>query len=42
MVGLGEGLSRNNFKGHVDKAKVGRIKGGRWGWLGWGGVVGVK
>ena len=24
---------------HVDKAKGGRIEGGRWGWLGWLGVV---
>ena len=29
----------NMYKGHRDKAKGGRIKGGRWGWLGWGGVV---
>ena len=27
------------FKGHMDKTKVGRIKGGKWGWLGWRGVV---
>ena len=24
------------------KPKGGRIKGGRWGWLGWGGMVGGK
>ena len=27
---------RNNYKGHMDKTKGGGIKGGRWGWLGWG------
>ena len=33
-------VSRNLYKGHVDKTKRGRSKGGRWGWLGWGGVEG--
>ena len=27
------------YKGHMDKAKGGRIEGERWGWLGCGGVV---
>ena len=27
---------RNKYKGHMDKTKEGRIKGGKWGWLGWG------
>ena len=27
------------YKGHTDKAKGGRIEGGRWGWLGQRGVV---
>ena len=26
-------MSRNVYKRHVDKAKGGRIKGGRWGWV---------
>ena len=30
------------YKGHMDKAKGGRIKGGRWGWMGQGGVQGGK
>ena len=30
------------YKGHMDKAKGGRIKGGKWGWLGWGVVMGGK
>ena len=34
-----EGLSRNMYKGHMDKAKGGRIEGGRQGWVGWGWVV---
>ena len=29
MGGKGEGLSRNMYKGHMDKAKGGRIEGGR-------------
>ena len=29
---------RNIYKGHRDKTKWGgRIKAGRWGWVGWGG-----
>ena len=28
--------SRNRYKGHMDKAKGGRFKGGRWGWVGRG------
>ena len=26
-------MSRNLNKGHMEKAKGGRIKGGRWGWV---------
>ena len=37
-----EDLSRSMFKGHMDKAKGGSIKGGRWGLLGWEGVVDRK
>ena len=37
--GRNMGKSRNMYKGHMDKAKGGRIEGGRWGWLGCGGVV---
>ena len=36
---------RNNYKGHRDKTKGGWGGGdreGRWGWLGWEGVVGEK
>ena len=29
-----EGLSRNTYKGQMDKAKGGRFKGGRQGWWG--------
>ena len=29
------GTSRNMYKGHMDKAKVGRFEGGRRGWVGW-------
>ena len=36
---MGEGPSGNMYKGHMDKAKGGRIEGGR---LGWGGHGGVK
>ena len=36
MAGKGERVFRNNYKGHMDKTKGGRIKGGKWGWLGWG------
>ena len=36
-----EGSSRNMYKGHMDKAKGGRIEGGRWRMGGvWGVVVG--
>ena len=28
---------RNNYKGHMDKTKRSGSRGGRWGWLGWGG-----
>ena len=30
----GEGSSGNMYRGHMDKAKGGRIESGRWGWLG--------
>ena len=36
MVGENrEGLSRNMYKGPLDKAKGGSFKGGRWGWVRW-------
>ena len=35
----GGGASRNMYEGHMDKAKGGGFDGGRWGWLGWGGMV---
>ena len=38
----GERVFRNMYKGHMDKTKGGRIKGGKWGWLGCGEVVGEK
>ena len=34
--------SRNMYKGHMDKAKVGRFEGGRQGWVGQGWCGGVK
>ena len=37
--GWGERWSRNTNKGHMDKAKGGRIEGGMWGWVGRGEVV---
>ena len=43
MGGKGRRVFRNNYKGHMDKTKGGDgIRGGRWGWLGWEGVVGEK
>ena len=33
------GVFRNTCKGHMDKTKGGRIKGGSWGGLECGGVV---
>ena len=39
---LGEGPSRNMYKGHMDKTKGGRFKGGRQGWVGQGACGGVK
>ena len=38
MWGKGGSVFRNNSKGHMDKTKGGGIRGGRWGWLGLGGV----
>ena len=35
-----EGLSRNMYKGHMDKAKEGKFKDGRQGWVGCQAVVG--
>ena len=29
-----EESSKNMYKGHMDKAKGGRIESGRWGWVG--------
>ena len=40
MGGKGGRIFRNNDKGHMDKTKGGGIRGGMWGWLGWGGVMG--
>ena len=37
---IGEGPSRNIYKGHMDKAKGCRFEGGRWGWVGRVGEVG--
>ena len=35
------GVFRNYYKGHMDKTKgEGGGRGGRWVWLGWGGVEG--
>ena len=35
-------MSRNMYKGLMDKAKAGRLEGRRWGWVGLGGHGGVK
>ena len=37
---IGEGPQRNMYKGHMDKAKAGRFKGGRHRWMGQGDVLG--
>ena len=37
---IGEGPSRDMYKGHKDEAKVGRFEGGRWGWMGQGAMEG--
>ena len=42
MEKTGEGLSRNMYKGPMDKPKGGRIKGERWRWVEPGGVEGRK
>ena len=42
MGGKGGMVFRNNYKGHMDKSKWGRIRGERWGWLGWGESGGVN
>ena len=34
-----EGFSGTCIKDTLTRPKVGMIKGGKWGWLGWGGVV---
>ena len=39
---IGEGPSRNMYKGHMDKAKWGRFEGRRWGWVEQSGCGGVK
>ena len=36
MGKIGEGPSRNMYKGHMNKAKRGRFEGGRQGWVGRG------
>ena len=38
----GRGFSGTSIKDTWTKPKRGRIKGGKWGWLGWRGVVGGK
>ena len=40
MGGKGGRIFRNMYEEHMDKTKGGSIKGGKWGWLGWGGLVG--
>ena len=42
MGGKGEGFSGTSIKDTWTKPKGGRIKGGKWGWLGWWGVVEEK
>ena len=42
MGGKGEGFSGTCIKQPWTKPKGGRIKGGKWGWLGWGGMVAGK
>ena len=42
LRGGGEGLSGTAIKDIWIKPKWGRIKGGKWGWLGWGIVVGQR
>ena len=39
---MGEGFSGTDIKDTWTNPKRGRIEGGRWGWLGWGQVVGGK
>ena len=41
-MGGGEGLSRNMYKGYMDKPNGVRTEGGRWGWVRSEGVVGGK
>ena len=39
---MGGRVFMNNYKGHMDKPEGGcGSKGGRWVWLGWGGVEGL-
>ena len=42
MGKIWEGSSWNMYKGHIDKAKRGRIKGGRQGGVRWEGSGGGK
>ena len=42
MRGKGEGFSGTYIKDTWTKPNRGRIEGGKWGWLGWRGVVGIK
>ena len=40
--GKGAGIFRNMDEGHMDDTRTGGIKGGKWEWLGWLGVVAGK
>ena len=40
MGGKGEDFSGTSIKDTWTKPKWGRVKAGKWGWLGWGEVVG--
>ena len=42
MEGRREGFSGTTIKDTWTKPREGGIRGGRWGWLGWGGVAGVN
>ena len=42
MGGTRGQVFRKIYKGHMNKTKEGGIRDGRWGWLGWGRVVGRK
>ena len=40
MAGRGEEFSRATIKDTWTKSKGGKIKGGKWEWVGWRGVMG--